>query len=427
MQGHSGGWLTSVPGDVEFQMQALPDSPLPELLRSAGYVATEVARSERILPHAIRQQFAAGKDGEMEPLTIGSTRPVAMTVTHAGIAAVIEYDLIPGGRRAGSADAHRAVNVVSSYRRPPVWARAAWAAILSVGLGSSGGVSAHLMDRPVFSGFVEHYPGGRELYDSAKAIAICRRIAYANPKMRVDDCTETCVDRAGVDFRLHYAGRNFRFLCFGRENCETSAHRLSGEEFVAKGLSPIINSNGAKLCYADFQMREYAQSGRFAKILQFETEIGSSPDLFVAVGYENKAVPFEGGNSDPRPLIGKRVFPIDFVGFNGGQSTVPCGFSGHRCVSHAPLHNLQLNPKERSLRRSNHEQEGGGISQNPRRYSEPPFVRRFLVALLFIPLGFGCAFLGGNHLYRKRCGLGAALIGVGGLLFCIGGGVIMLR
>jgi hypothetical protein len=95
MQGHSGGWLTSVPGDVEFRMQALPDSPPPGLLRSTGYVVTEVARTQRILPHAIRQQFAAGEDGEMEPLTIGSTRPVAMTVTHAGIAAVIEYDLIP--------------------------------------------------------------------------------------------------------------------------------------------------------------------------------------------------------------------------------------------------------------------------------------------------------------------------------------------
>jgi hypothetical protein len=55
MQGHSGGWLTSVPGDVEFRMQALPDSPLPELLRSAGHVVTEVARSQRILPHAIRR------------------------------------------------------------------------------------------------------------------------------------------------------------------------------------------------------------------------------------------------------------------------------------------------------------------------------------------------------------------------------------
>jgi hypothetical protein len=75
-------------------MQALPDSPLPELLRSAGYIVTKLATSQRVLPHAIHQQFAAGKDGEMEPLVAGSTRPVAITVTHAGIVAVVEYDLI---------------------------------------------------------------------------------------------------------------------------------------------------------------------------------------------------------------------------------------------------------------------------------------------------------------------------------------------
>jgi hypothetical protein len=90
-----GGWLTSVPCDFEFRMQALPDSPLPELLRSAGYIVTKLATSQGGLPHAIRQQFAAGKNGGMEPLTIGSTRPVAMTVTHAGIVDVIEFDLIP--------------------------------------------------------------------------------------------------------------------------------------------------------------------------------------------------------------------------------------------------------------------------------------------------------------------------------------------
>ena len=64
--------------------------------------------------------------------------------------------------------------------------------------------------------------------------------------------------------------------------------------------------------------------------------------------------------------------------------------------------------------------------EKPRRYSEPPFVRRFLLALLFIPLGFGCAFLGGNYLYRERYGLGAAWIGGGWLLFCIGGGLVAL-
>jgi hypothetical protein len=85
-----------------------------------------------------------------------------------------------------------------------------------------------------------------------------------------------------------------------------------------------------------------------------------------------------------------------------------------------------LDPKESGLNASNGEKQDGRERQNPGRYNQPPFVRRFLLALLFIPLGFGCAFLGGNYLYCERYGIGAALVGVGGLLFCFGAGVIML-
>jgi hypothetical protein len=51
-----------------------------------------------ILPAAIVEKFVAGADGVIEPLTTGSTQPVALTATHAGIFKVQRYsfDLLRG-------------------------------------------------------------------------------------------------------------------------------------------------------------------------------------------------------------------------------------------------------------------------------------------------------------------------------------------
>lgn len=85
------GWLTSVPGAAEVTMECLPGSTLPDDLRWLGYKLTEIGETERILATAIIESFAAGADGALEPLTTGSTRPVALTVTHAGIVKVQRY------------------------------------------------------------------------------------------------------------------------------------------------------------------------------------------------------------------------------------------------------------------------------------------------------------------------------------------------
>jgi len=47
--------------------------------------------NERIVPTAIIERFCLGADGQLEPLTSGSTRAVAQTVTHAGICRVKRY------------------------------------------------------------------------------------------------------------------------------------------------------------------------------------------------------------------------------------------------------------------------------------------------------------------------------------------------
>jgi hypothetical protein len=48
-------------------------------------------RGERVLPAAIIELFVLRSDGELEPLTEGSTRPIASTVTHGGICRVTRY------------------------------------------------------------------------------------------------------------------------------------------------------------------------------------------------------------------------------------------------------------------------------------------------------------------------------------------------
>jgi hypothetical protein len=64
---------------------------LPDDLRKLGYNVTEMGEGERMLAIAIVERFVLRADGELEPLIAGSTRPVASTVTHAGICKVKRY------------------------------------------------------------------------------------------------------------------------------------------------------------------------------------------------------------------------------------------------------------------------------------------------------------------------------------------------
>ena len=41
----------------------------------------------------VAQKFMIGTDGELEPVTEGSTKPVTMITTHAGLATVEQFNL----------------------------------------------------------------------------------------------------------------------------------------------------------------------------------------------------------------------------------------------------------------------------------------------------------------------------------------------
>jgi hypothetical protein len=86
-----GGWVTSVPGATEVTLECLPDSRVPDDLLAVGYDVREVGDGERILAHRIVERFVRRADGKLEPVTEGSTKPIAETRTHAGIVKVRRY------------------------------------------------------------------------------------------------------------------------------------------------------------------------------------------------------------------------------------------------------------------------------------------------------------------------------------------------
>lgn len=85
------GWIISLPGHAEVMIECLPGSALPEDLRGLGYQLRAIHDGERILAGPIVERFVAGPDGELVPITEGSTRQIAGTRTHAGICQVWRF------------------------------------------------------------------------------------------------------------------------------------------------------------------------------------------------------------------------------------------------------------------------------------------------------------------------------------------------
>jgi hypothetical protein len=88
-----GGWLVSVPGDPGIRLQVLPGSPLPDQLAAQGYTVVPTGTTQRILAHAVAQPMTMSSSGALIAATEGSTKPVTMTITNAGITTVETFDL----------------------------------------------------------------------------------------------------------------------------------------------------------------------------------------------------------------------------------------------------------------------------------------------------------------------------------------------
>jgi hypothetical protein len=64
---------------------------LPDELQARGHDLVATGDGERILPTAIIERLCIGADGEVESVTLGSTRAVAQVLTHAGICKVNRF------------------------------------------------------------------------------------------------------------------------------------------------------------------------------------------------------------------------------------------------------------------------------------------------------------------------------------------------
>lgn len=128
----------------------------------------------------------------------------------------------------------------------------------------------------------------------------------------------------------------------------------------------------------------------------------------------------------PRALVlGERSFGYDRVSFRGirhsdrsSQRTLSVLYGLASNVPHESRDHPQAGSRDR--------QPNGGETKYPSRYGEPPFVRRFLEALPFVPTGLGFILLGAVRLYEGRDRLGITCLGAGFLAFFIGVAIILL-
>ncbi len=79
------GWIVNPPGDKIMRLECLPSSTLPSCLAALGYEVIPTGEGQRMLATAITERFTRTSSGAFEPMTENSTKPVAATVTHAGI------------------------------------------------------------------------------------------------------------------------------------------------------------------------------------------------------------------------------------------------------------------------------------------------------------------------------------------------------
>jgi hypothetical protein len=70
-----------------------PDRTQPARLQALGCIVEKTGETQRILPHAVRQDMTISSSGALVAATEGSTRPVTVSITNAGVAVVDQFDL----------------------------------------------------------------------------------------------------------------------------------------------------------------------------------------------------------------------------------------------------------------------------------------------------------------------------------------------
>lgn len=87
------GFITSPPGETVIRIECLPGSTLPSDMGALGYEVMPTGEGQRLLATAIVEKFVVNSRGKREPMTVGSTEPVASVVAHAGMIRVLRLSV----------------------------------------------------------------------------------------------------------------------------------------------------------------------------------------------------------------------------------------------------------------------------------------------------------------------------------------------
>jgi hypothetical protein len=83
--------VTSVAGAREVRIDCIPGSALPATLTRIGYKLRREEPGQRVLAHAIVEEFVRQADGSLALATPGSSLPIERRTTHAGISPVERF------------------------------------------------------------------------------------------------------------------------------------------------------------------------------------------------------------------------------------------------------------------------------------------------------------------------------------------------
>lgn len=164
-----------------------------------------------------------------------------------------------------------------------------------------------------------------------------------------------------------------------------------------------------------FELGPNVLRGGFPKVFYRDLQMKFHAGFQEASGV-NQADRFDG---KPWPLIHDEAFPTNLITLS---SYVDCLFSVHHGASGGCPQQICKEPEPRCGQK----QAARTEREYPRPYSDPPFVRRFLEALPFIPASLGFFVLAWFRFSRGREMAGWAFIVSGCLAFCAGAAIIML-
>lgn len=232
---------------------------------------------------------------------------------------------------------------------------------------------------------------------------------------------------------------------FSKEPYRLSFCSYIGPRKRSRNGSPIVNiisiwSHSTKICdFIRIERPDYRPINNLANVGDFHFASGRFPIIFDPIFYihgNSESI----HNDDPRIFhenvstqlpFGRVLGYFDEVG-GFVRMPVSCNYRLIRCcnclfpVSYGPRGSFPEKAGKYPEAGSGYSKDASGERQYPCAYCQPPFVRRFLEAIPFIPTAPGFGVLAAISLRRGRNGAACIFGALALFSFCIGAAIIML-